>query len=146
MLLKYAYYKWKQKSSLTELSSIGRGGSKTASQHTSTTARRLMQQNATPVNHVLYQKFYRIKEGKLVDPVNNKAPKIEDDEDLILYQAADANIGFNVFRYTKSGIQHIKWFEERDEAIEFAFLQCMGEEHKLAQEQQSEFKKLEEKK
>lgn len=98
-----------------------------------------MQQPNKPINHVLYQKFYRIKEGKLVPTINNKAPKIEDDEDLILFQAVDANIGFNVFRYTKERIDHVKWFEDRDEAIEFAHLQCMGEEHKLKEE----FKKLE---
>lgn len=101
---------------------------------------------------VLYQKFYRIKEGKLVDPVNNKQPKIEDDEDLILFQVVDSNLGFNVFRYTtRDPVQHIKWFEERDEAIEFAFLQCMGEQMKLEQSKGSEkvsekieeFKKLE---
>jgi len=100
---------------------------------------------------VLYQKFYRLKEGKIVDPVNNKQPKIEDDEDLILFQVVDANLGFNVFRYTtRDPVQHIKWFEERDEAIEFAFLQCMGEQMKIQQDQPQnksnekieEFKKL----
>jgi len=95
----------------------------------------------------LYQKFYRVKEGKLVDPVNNKNPKIEDDEDLILFQVFDANLGFNVFRYTKDSCEHVKWFEERDAAIEFAFLQSMGEQMKLQQPKTSEkieeFKKLE---
>lgn len=97
---------------------------------------------------ILFQKFYRIKQGKLVEAVNNKQPKIEDDEDLILFQVVDANIGFNVLRYTKESVGHVKWLEERDEAIEFAFLQCMGEVVKLesstgTSDKIEEFKKLE---
>jgi hypothetical protein len=88
-----------------------------------------MEKNNSQV--ICYQKFYRIKEGKLVEIVNNKIPSLESDEDLILFQVVDANIGFNVLRYTKTSINHVKWFEERDKAIEYSFIESLKEQIKL---------------
>lgn len=87
--------------------------------------------------HVIYQKFYKTKAGKLVEMVNNKRSNLADDEDLILFQAVEANLGFNVFRYSKDTMDHVKWFEERDQAIEFAFVQSMSEQMKLDAEKTS---------
>lgn len=87
--------------------------------------------------HVIYQKFYKTKAGKLVEMINNNRSKLEDDEDLILFQAVEANLGYNVFRYSKETMDHVKWFEERDQAIEFAFVQSMSEQMTLDAEKAS---------
>jgi hypothetical protein len=82
--------------------------------------------------YVLYQRFYKIKNGLLVECCNTKVSNLEEGEDLILFQAVEANLGYNVFRYNKEdAMQHIKWFEHRDQAIEYAFTKCVEEEMKL---------------
>jgi hypothetical protein len=89
-----------------------------------------MENNAR--QHICYQRFYRTKAGKVIELVNNRPPKQEsEDEDLILFQAVNCNIGYSVFRYTKTSIAHIKWFEERDQAIEYAFTESLKEQVEL---------------
>ncbi len=81
---------------------------------------------------VIYQRFYKTKNGLLAECVNNKVSNLEEGEDLILFQAVEANLGYNVFRYNKEdSMKHIKWFEHRDQAIEFTFTECVAEEMKL---------------